>query len=269
MQAARRDTGEAPELAGQVWLVGEPELGGDQAQGRRIFGAYRPQRLLEPRQPGVALQSEADLTTEQYAQRPPVRRKRCGDGGNAVSPAQSALHITDQLGGAVAGAVCPGNQGPFERGPAASPPLPARRRVLHRRPARLASRLPSRPHSSDSGTLRSASESARRTEDWPQAAGPEHHPDNQLLRYRLDQTRPRRGPVQYPRMPAAVELQHEVRPGSRQHRLDGGGALTPPHRTHPRPQLRDARAMDHHARILRAGHEYSVPFTRSNLFCPE
>src|SRR2546429_9806615 len=98
MQVARRETGEVPELAGEVRLVGEPELGGDHAQRRCIPGAYRPQRLLEPREPGVALQPEADLTTEQRAPRAPVHRQPRGDGGDAVSLAPSALHITDQLG---------------------------------------------------------------------------------------------------------------------------------------------------------------------------
>jgi integrase len=114
MHAARRKAGEVPELAGEVRLVGERELRGDETQGRRILGAYRPQRSLEPREPRVALQSEADLMAEQRAQRAPVHRKPCGNGGNAVALAQSALRITDQLGGAGAGAVCPHSQGPFD-----------------------------------------------------------------------------------------------------------------------------------------------------------
>ena len=94
MQAARCETGEVPELAGEVRLVGEPELGGGQAQGRRILGAYHPQRPLEPREPRIAFQSEADLTAQQRAERTPVRPEPRGDGGDAQSLAQSALHLT-------------------------------------------------------------------------------------------------------------------------------------------------------------------------------
>src|SRR6266700_230951 len=186
MQAARRKTGEVPELAGEVWLVGERELGGDKAQGRCILGAYRPQRLLEPREPRVALQPEADLTTEQRAQRASVQRKPCGDGGNAVSLAQSALDTTDQLGGAGAGAVCPGNQGPFDTVEQQRHP---RRRVGGSRTAGEPARQPV-PVAAPQLRQRNAEVGQRvggRTDKWPEAAGPEHHPDSGLPRYRLDQ----------------------------------------------------------------------------------
>src|SRR6266700_6521580 len=53
-------------------------------------------------------------------------------------------------------------------------------------------------------------------------------------------------------MPTTIEPQHKVRPASRQHRLGRRSALTPPHRTDPRPELWHARATEnaHHHDLL-------------------
>src|SRR5256885_1601165 len=73
----------------------------------------RPQRLLEPRQPRVALQPEADLAAEEPAQGTPVHREPGGDDGDAGTLAQLVLYFTDQRG-AGAGTASPGREHPLE-----------------------------------------------------------------------------------------------------------------------------------------------------------